>query len=225
LIVQNHDWDWEKAEREYRRAIELDPNYATAHHWYAEFLAIQGRFDEALASSERARQLDPLSLIIGADRGVIFSLARQYDRAIEQFRAVQAVEPNFGRAHMIIGAYAEKGMFAEALAEIERWRRYEDSYWIPSAEAYVYRRAGRLAEARRALKTLEEACRRSGIDPTPFLGGGYIGIDNTKALAYMEKSYADHSNALMGLKVDAQVDPLRGDPRFQDLLRRMHFAP
>ncbi len=90
LITENYDWDWQTAEKEYRRAIELDPNYATAHHWYAEYLSWEGRFDEALRESERARQLDPLSLIIAADKGAILYYARQYDRAIKAFRACGA---------------------------------------------------------------------------------------------------------------------------------------
>ena len=102
LITENFDYDWETAEKEYRRAIELNPNYATAHHWYAEYLSLQGRFSEALAESERARELDPLSLIIAADRGVILFYARQYDASIAQFRAVKEMEPGFTRAGMVV---------------------------------------------------------------------------------------------------------------------------
>ncbi len=225
LIVENHDWDWRKAEQEFRRAIQLDPNYATAHHWYAEFLTFQGRFDEAFAEIERARVLDPLSLIMAADQGALLMFARRYDLAIEQFRAVLAVEPDFARAHMIIGAYAETQRFDEALAEIEKWRRTEDTPWTWSAEVYVYRRWGRQREARRALVQLEDVCRRLGQDPTPFLAGAYAGIDNTKAIAYLERSYAERSNGLTAIKVDPGFDPLRGDPRFHDLMRRVGFAP
>src|SRR5689334_13152882 len=100
LIVQNYDWDWETAEKEYRRAIELNPNYATAHHWYAEHLAYLGHFDEALRESERARELDPLSLIIATDNGAILYFSRQYDRAIEKLHAVLEVDPNFLHAHI-----------------------------------------------------------------------------------------------------------------------------
>jgi TolB-like protein/DNA-binding winged helix-turn-helix (wHTH) protein/Tfp pilus assembly protein PilF len=110
LIVQNYDWDWQTAEKEYRRAIELNPNYATAHHWYAEHLTWLGRFDEAFRESERARQLDPLSMIIAADNGVILYSSRQYDRAIEKFRSVLAMEPNFSRTGMVINAYVEIGI-------------------------------------------------------------------------------------------------------------------
>ena len=121
LITENFDYDWGTAEKEYRRAIELNPNYATAHHWYAEFLSLQGRFPEALAESERARQLDPLSLIIAADHGVILFYARQYDASIAQFLAVQEMEPAFPRAGMVVAPYIEKHQFAEALAELKRW--------------------------------------------------------------------------------------------------------
>lgn len=221
LIIENNDWDWARAETEYRRAIQLNPNYATAHHWYAEFLAFQGRFEEALASSERARQLDPLSLMIAVDRGVILYYAREYDRAIEQFRAVMALEPDFPRTNLIIPAYAENGMFSEALEEIERRRPKQESIWTWSSEAYLYRRWGRLPEAKRALKKLEDECRRLGLDQAPFLAGPYVGIDNTKAIEYMNKLYAEHVNGLIDIKVNPALGPIRGDPRFQDLMRRM----
>src|SRR5262249_12838881 len=100
LIVQNYDWDWQTTEKEFRRAIELNPNYATAHHWYAEHLMWRGRFDEALKESERARQLDPLSLIIAADNSAIFFFSRQYDRAIEKWRSVLEMDPDFPRANL-----------------------------------------------------------------------------------------------------------------------------
>ena len=112
LIVQNHDYDWQTAEKEFKRAIELNPNYATAHHWYSEHLTWRGRFDEALRESERARQLDPLSLIIAADNGATLYYSRQYDRAIAQFTAVRELDPNFPRARMILYAYVQKGEIA-----------------------------------------------------------------------------------------------------------------
>src|SRR5712672_1414267 len=130
LIVQNHDWDWQTAGKEYRRAIELNPNYATAHHWYAEHLVLLGRFDEALRESERARELDPLSLIIAVDNGQILYYSRQYDRAIEQVRAVSEMEQNYPRSHIVNFSYVEKGMFTEALADIETWRQQGPSPWM-----------------------------------------------------------------------------------------------
>ena len=130
LIVQNYDYDWQTSENEFRRAIELNPNYATAHHWNAEHLTWLGRFDEALRESERARQLDPLSLIIRADNGATLYYARQYDQAIAQFSAVREMDPNFPRAGLIRFAYEQKGLFVNALDEIEKWRRaYGDQPW------------------------------------------------------------------------------------------------
>jgi TolB-like protein/DNA-binding winged helix-turn-helix (wHTH) protein/lipoprotein NlpI len=225
LIAENYDWDWETAEKEFRRAIELDPNYATAHQWYAEFLAFEGRFDEALAESERARELDPLSLIIAADNGAILYFARQYDRAIEQFRAVLDVEPDSARAHLILLAYAQKGQFAAALHGIEEWRRVDNGPWTWAVEAYVYGRAGQQAQARQVLQRLEQVNRQWHLDPAPMYATAYSGMgQKDEALASLEKAYAEHSNALNALKVDPIYDPLRNDPRFQILLRRVGFS-
>lgn len=222
LIQENYDWDWRSAEKSFRRAIELDPNYATAHHWYAEFLSFQGRFDEALTESERARRIDPLSLIIAVDRGAILYYARRYDDAIEQFRAVMAVDPDYPRANIIIAAYLAKGMFQEALSEVERWRSHDDSPSAFLAEVYLYGRWGRLAEARKAFEKFKEANRASQIQPAPALAGAYIALgDKEQAIHWLNQAYLEHSNAMTTLKVDPGCDLLRDDPRFQDLLRRV----
>jgi TolB-like protein/DNA-binding winged helix-turn-helix (wHTH) protein len=221
LIHENYDWDWRAAEDEFRRAIQLDPNYATAHHWYAEFLASQGRFDEALAESDRALRLDPLSLIIATDRGVIFYYARQYDRAIEQFRSVLAIDPTVGRAHIIIAAYLQKGMFKEALAEADRWHSLDDSPWSWLAYVQVYGTSGRLAEARKALEKFKQANRSGTLGQTSVMGAAYFWMgDDDKALAYLQQAYREHLN-ITTLKVEPSLDRIRNDPRFQDLLRRM----
>jgi DNA-binding winged helix-turn-helix (wHTH) protein/Flp pilus assembly protein TadD len=227
LIVQNQDWDWQTSEKEYRRAIELNPNYATAHHWYAEHLMWLGRFDEALSESERARQLDPLSLIIATDYGAILYFSRQYDRAIEQFRTVLRKDPNFGRAGgLLINAYVEKGMFAQALANAEIWRRlYGEGPWYWTDRAYIYGRAGQLERARRELEKLEKVSRHEQMDPTTMLWA-HLGMgDKEEALADLETAYSGHFPILTTLKVEPGYDPLRSDPRFQDLLRRVHLAP
>jgi TolB-like protein/Tfp pilus assembly protein PilF len=225
LIVQNYDWDWQTAGKEFRRAIELNPNYATAHHWYAEHLAFLGRFDEALREGERAIQLDPLSLIIASDQGVILYYSRQYDRAIEQFRAVLDMDPGFSRAGMMTQAYVEKGLFKDALAFIESRRRLaDDGPWTWATLAYVYGRAGQPVQAHRALVKLEELNRHQQLDPGPFLGA-YLGMgDKELAFAWLEKAYLQHSNVLAALKVEPCYDFLRGDPRFLDLMRRVGLA-
>ena len=223
MIAQNYDWDWNTAEKEYRRAIELDPNYATAHHWYAEYLALVGRFDEAFVEIDRARQLDPLSLIIATDRGAILYFSRQYDPAIEQFRAVLDMEPNFPRAHMLVFAYVEKGMYAEALADVEKWQRSDDNPWSWMMLAYVYGRSGQQVKAGAALKELEKSSRRGKVGPLS-IAVAYIGMgDKEKAIAWLEKAYAERSIST-ALKVDAIYDPLRSDPHFRALLRRVGLA-
>jgi TolB-like protein/DNA-binding winged helix-turn-helix (wHTH) protein/Tfp pilus assembly protein PilF len=220
LITQNHDWDWRSAEKEFRRAIELDPNYVTGHHWYAEHLAFQGRFDEALAEIDRARRLDPLSLIIATDTGAILFFARQYDRAIEEFRAVLAVEPTFGRASIIAFAYLEKGQVAEALAQVDTMVKHVDGPWPWAYRAHISGRAGRMADAQRALQKMQQT---AGPAYLPVLySTAYVGMGrHDEALAWLEKAYRDRSHILVPLKVEPLFDPLRSDPRFQDLLRRV----
>jgi len=221
LNVQNYDWDWPTAEKEYRRAIELNPNYVTAHHWYAEHLTYRGRFDEAFVESERARQLDPLSLIVAADNGAILYYSRQYDRAIEKWNAVLAKDPAFSRAHLVRYAYLEKGRIADALADVENYHPVDDTPWRWSALAYIYGRSGQRTLALRALRKLEQINRRQPMD-SGALFWAHIGIgDKDQAFVWLEKAYTEHSDTLTVLKVEPGFDSLRSDPRFQDLMRRV----
>lgn len=231
LIAEQYDYDWPTAEKEFRRAIQLDPDYATGHQWYAECLALQGRFDEAFAESERARQLDPLSVIIATDHAVILYYSRQYDRAVEQFRAVREMEPDFPRSGLIINAYLEQGKFPEALAEVEG---FASKHEINAAEAlanevYVYGRWGRMPEAQRAFAKLQDEIKRHTPpvpDPSWMPLHVSMGLGrNDDAIAILEKEYAEHTNALVAIKVDPFYDPLRSSPRFQSLLTRAHLSP
>ena len=224
LIEQNYDWDWVTAEKEYRRAIDLNPNYATAHQWYAEHLANRGRFDEALAESERARELDPLSLIIAADNGVILYYARRYDDSIKQFQAVEEMEPHFIRTGMIIYAQVKKKQYADALNIIQkRGEIYGYGSWAWAQLAYVYGSAGQQLEARHAVQKLEELSRHEEIDPSFFVLAN-LGIrDREKAFFFLDEAYAQHSGSLTSLKVEPIYDSLRSDPRFQLLLHRVRL--
>ena len=228
LIAENYEYDWQTAEKEFKRAIQLDPSYATAHHWYAEYLSWQGRFDDALAESGRARQLDPLSVIIATDRGAILYFSRQYQRAIEQLRTVLEMDPNFTRAYgLLISAHVQQGRFEDAVADIENLRRHvQYESHVSSAEAYVWGRWGRQAEARHALARLkQQVYRQPEFDPTPLLLLAYVGLNRRdEAIALLQKACSERSNAVTGLKVDPSYDQLRGDPRFQDLLRCVHLA-
>jgi TolB-like protein/Tfp pilus assembly protein PilF len=225
LINEFADFDWRTAEERFRRAIALDANYPTAHHWYAEYLAHQGRFDEAASEIELARRLDPRSLIIAADRGAILYFARQFAPAIEQFRSVLAVEPGFGRAHMIIFAYAQQGHLTEALEQIQEWRKFEDGPWLGAGSAYLHGRLGRMAEAREALREMEESNRRWHQDILTMRATAYIGMGlENEALDCLQKLCEKRSAYLVFLKVDPLYDPLRDDPRFPDLLRCANLA-
>jgi len=166
-----------------------------------------------------------LSLIIASDNGVILLYSRQYDRAIAQFRSVLDMDPNFSRAQMIRRAYVEKGMFAEALALTEKLPPVDPEPWYWASLAHTYGRAGRQKEARDALRRLLHLRRRRPIDPmeTAF---AHVGMGNGDlALSSLEQAYEQHSSGLTALKVDPVYDPLRTDPRFQDLLRRVGLAP
>jgi TolB-like protein/DNA-binding winged helix-turn-helix (wHTH) protein/Tfp pilus assembly protein PilF len=217
LILENYDWNWGAAEREYRRATELNANYATAHHWYAEFLTWNGRFEEALLASEEARRLDPLSLIIAADGALIHYFARQYDLAERKLQAVLELEPGFPRAHVIRNVYVQQGRFDQAIADIMTYSP-DTTLWDL---AHALGRAGRVEEAERALQRLLEQEARQPVDPG-IVAWAYAGMGNVAvALDWLERGYAARSNLMTTLKVDPGWDPLRGDPRFQDLLRRM----
>ena len=180
-----------------------------------------GRFDEALAESEKARQLDPLSLIVASDNGAILYFSRQYDQAIAKWHSVRAMDPNFPRTGLMRFAYVEKGMFKEALADLEAHRPPADAPWYWFYLAYIYGRSGQVVEAQHALNKLLQLSQRQAVDPC-VVALAYAGLRNKdQTLVWLEKGYAQHSNELTTLKVNPGYDFLRGDRRFNDLLRRV----
>jgi len=221
-VAQNLDWDWATAEREYRRAIELNPNYATAHHWYAECLALQGRFNEALVEVAKARELDPLSLIIGADYGSILYFSRNYGQAIQQFHTVLEMDPNFPRAHMISYAYVEEGRFPEAIEAIEEWRSNDGhADWVWPIKAYVYGRWGKRAEAEHAIQEMIKSNRKAKIDPSMFVVSNLRLGNKKEAMVWLEKAFAERSPFITALKVDPIYEPLHTEDRFHSILKKM----
>jgi tetratricopeptide (TPR) repeat protein len=166
-----------------------------------------------------------LSLIIAADRGAILYFSRQYDRAIEQFQSVREMDPSFGRVRLVVDAYMQQGRFAEALANLEDWRRTSgDGIHISSRLVYLYGRMGQKDKARAELRKLEAMSGTQALDPV-LMARAYTGMgNNDAALSALEKGYAQRSNLLTALKVEPVYDPLRDDPRFQELLRRVGFT-
>lgn len=221
LIRENYHWDWQTAEQEYQKAIALNPSYATAYQWYAECLMWQGRFDEALKESDRARELDPHSLIISSDRGAIFYYSRQYDRAIQELLGVREMAPDFPSSGLIAAAYAHRGMFDKAFAA-QGSAVDATSYWAERAQLFAL--AGRRADAEKALDSLLALQLRQ---PAPqFVNMGYIALaylsagKNVQALARLEQASQEQPRVLTNLRVNPAYDPLRSDPRFGELLLR-----
>jgi TolB-like protein/DNA-binding winged helix-turn-helix (wHTH) protein/Flp pilus assembly protein TadD len=225
VIAEDYDYDWRTAEREFRRAIQLNPNYATAHQWYAVCLADQRRYGDALTESDRARALDPLSPIVGADRAAIYYFARQYPRAIEAFRAVLAMDPRLGRAHMIVQAYVEEGRTQEALEHIDTWNQLDPGPWIHATRAYVYGRAGDTDGALASIAQLEQVIHAGKpwrVDPAALRAFAWAGLkDKPHTLQSLEAGYANRQNFITEIKAAPTYDFLHGDPRYEDLLHRI----
>jgi len=211
-------------EREYQRAIELNPNYATAHHWYALHLSDLRRFDEAIAEIRRAREIDPRSLVINSDVGIIFSSARQYDQAIEHFKKALEMDQNFPDAHAMLGwTYVRKGMYSEGIAEFEKARALFGS---PTSQLdgliYAYAMSGNRSEALRLLGELKRLTKQQQTQ-LPWENWVHIHIglgENDKAFEILEKAYRDGFRVKRYLDTP-YADPLRADPRFTDLARRV----
>jgi TolB-like protein/Tfp pilus assembly protein PilF len=221
--VKMYDWDWAAAEQEFKRAIELNPNNANAHSYYSRYLSSIGRADEAFAEIDRAQELDPLSLAISAQRGFVLEMARRYDDVIDGLSRVIAQDPNHYQAHMILGrAYAAKVQLEEAIATFERAAVL--SKRSPGALGYLgmsYGLAGRKGEAGKVLHELLKQNRHGYVSPVA-VAIIYTGLgDKDRAFAWLEKAYQERSYFMANLKVIPAADPLRSDPRFDDLLRRM----
>jgi len=222
------DWpgvDWSSAERQFKRAIDLNPNYAPAHHWYAYHLAAMGRLSEALEEINRAKELDPLSLIINTDVGHILYLSRQYDRAIEVYRKALEMEPNFSVARWRLGeAYEQKGMYEEAIAELQEALRSSKNPLIQAWLGHAYAVSGKKDKAREILGALKKIHKR---DPAWFFQIAiiYEGLGaKGQAFEWLEKAYENKAANLVLLKVEPMLDSLRTDPRFNELLSRIGLA-
>lgn len=225
LIAENLGSNWNEAEGEYKRAIELNPNYATAHHWYGEFLTLTARFDESLEEMKTARELDPLSLIIIKDSGEVYYAEHNYDQAIEYFRQALEMDPSFIPARRLMAmSYVQKLDFAAAIRELRTAIGQEDAPDTLAELGYAYALSGRKLEARKVLRDLQYKSGSRYTSPRDY-ALIYAGLgEKDEAFGCLENAFREGS-ALLELKVDARWDLLRGDPRFTDLLKRAWDRP
>ncbi len=223
MLLLQYDWDWVQAEQGFRKALELDPNYALGRSFLAWYLAAMGRFDEAIAEDKRALDLDPLSSAVNADLGWDLYLARRYDEAIEQLRRAVDLEANYWVSLVLLGrCYEETGKPREAVAAFEKARQVENS--IPevlAALGHGYAIAGRRAEALKVIRDLQEKSKREFV-PSYSIATVYTGLGmKEQAIQYLIKSFDEGSYYMIHLKVEPILDPLRSDPRFTDIMRRV----
>jgi eukaryotic-like serine/threonine-protein kinase len=226
VILENYDWKWMEAEREFKRAIELNPNYSIAHHYYAGHLMLTGRSPEAIAEMKRATRLDPLSPIISTFLGRAYYYARQYDQAIAQYRRTFEIVPNFAVASsFLVQAYEQKGMYEAAIeasrsALIGDGQSPEKATKIVAELSSAYKASGAWGYWHKRLNLAKEESKRH----PESLEMAYIHTrlaENEQAFAWLERAYEEHDMWLTTLKVEPKWDSLRSDPRFQDLLRRV----
>jgi TolB-like protein/tetratricopeptide (TPR) repeat protein len=220
FILMNYYWDWTEAEKQLSRAITLNPNYAMAHNWYAQYLAFMNRSDEAFRELRRAHEIDPLSPWINS--GFVLFLARRYDDAISAASKSLELDPDFSISHMVIGlSYVQKRMFDDAIAELRKAKGNPDSRPLL---AYAYALAGQKSEARKIVDELEQLSKSQYVSPFPLaIAYGAMG-ERDRAFEALEKAYAQRSWAMGMLKVNPVCDPLRSDPRFAVLLQRVDLA-
>ncbi len=223
--VHEYDWNWSEAEREYRRAIEMNPNYATAHHWYGIFLGGMARYDEGLREIRRAQELDPLSLIINTGMGRLLYNARRNDEAIAQLKKTLEMESEFAEAHFQLAlAYEAKRMYAEALQEFELARKLFKDPTMIGWSGRVYALAGRRDEALKVAEELKQMTKERYVSPY-MLAIIYTALgDKEQAYEWLDKVYAERSYYVIWLKVDPVFDSLRTDPRFIDFMRKVGLA-
>jgi serine/threonine-protein kinase len=223
MVQKEYDWDWASAGRGYERALELNPNYAVAHQWFGEYLASLGRHQEAIASFNRAIELDPLSLVIQATLGRHgYYFARQYEQAVVQLRKTLDTDDGFWVARLWLGlTYATMGRCPEALAELQTARRLDDNLEIVATLGYTYGRAGWRLEAQQTLDELQQLSRTRYVSP---MLGALIATglgEHDQAFGWLEQSHVDRAQMMSELNAEPLFDPLRADPRFADLLRRV----
>lgn len=219
-----YDWDWQGAEKEFRQALNLNPGYATAHQWYAEFLRTMGRQEEAMAENRKALELDPLSLIINMESGLPYYLERRQDEAIDYYEKTLDMNANFGLAHCVLAwSYDAKGDYTAALSELAKARQLDDSAPVLASLGHAYAAIGRTREADDILAELRRRGKSRYVSPF-YSALIYAGLHhNQRALDALDEAYAHHDWVLLWINVGLMMEPLRSEPRFLDLLQRLNL--
>ncbi|PYI45253.1 MAG: hypothetical protein DMF11_12890 [Verrucomicrobia bacterium] len=224
IAIWLYDFDSSQANREFQRAIELNPNYAIAHQQYGNItLSALGRFDDAIAEGKRAVELDPLSLVINTDLGSNYCYARRYDEAIAQLRKILEMDAGFYIAHVVLGqALDAKGVRDAAIVEYQKARALNDDPSVLGVLARAYGLSGNKLEAEKILDQLKELSKQRYVAAYSF-ALVYLGLgDKEEALRWLEQSYQDRAGSDIGyIRVDPLLDPLRGDPRFEALAKKI----
>jgi TolB-like protein/DNA-binding winged helix-turn-helix (wHTH) protein/Tfp pilus assembly protein PilF len=221
FALSGFDWDWASAEKEFRRAIDLNPGYATAHHWYAWHLTLMGRHGEAIAEMRKARSLDPLSLIINADLAEILLIAHFYDESLQQSRRTIDIDPAFALAHnQLAEAYLQKHMRDDAIAEFQKAVQLSEASPICTANlARAYAAAGRKVEAGQLLTALKQRANPAYSNATE-IAMVYAALgDKAQAMTWLERGYDERFNP--GVLLRPGFDSLRADPRFRAMVNRV----
>jgi tetratricopeptide (TPR) repeat protein len=223
-VRRRYDWNWAASEREYRRALELDPNYAMAHHWYGYDMMCMGHYEKAIQMIERAHDLDPLSLVINRNLGQVYYRSGQYERGKEILQGVYDKNPNFSYVHFHFGNIEfQQGRYAEALAFFQKERENARGWqlhvqpWIGMA----YAKMGQLDQARTILADLVDQSERTHVPPTPVAALYFVLGENDLGFQWLERAFEQYDSWIRLLKTDTVFDPVREDPRFFEILKKV----
>jgi serine/threonine protein kinase len=224
LVKAYYDWDWTGAEKEFRRAIELNPNLAVVHHWYGSFLARMGRQDEALREILKAREIDPLSPLIGTTLGWNYYVSRQTDLAIEQLKKTLDFAPNYSPARRLLEAcYEQKAMHREAVAEWQKALTLSGNPELAASIGQDFAASGYNAVLQDWLEGLQDLSQREYVSPYEIAQVEARLGDRGKTLTWLEKAFQDHDSRIVALRVEPAFENLRSDARFQSLVKRVGF--
>jgi tetratricopeptide (TPR) repeat protein len=221
-----YDWDWANAEKEFKRAIELNPDYPTAHAQYGWYLSLMGRHEEAIAEVKRATELDPLSTNSNGILGLAFGWAGRNDEAVAQLQKTVELDPESWITLAYLGwVHIGQGKFSEAITALQRAKQIDDNQYVIGALGESYALSGNRAEALTAISALKEMSKQRYVSPH-CVAMIYVGLgEKDLAFEWLQKAYEARSEHLSWLKIDARVNPLRSDPRFAELMRRVGLTP